>query len=490
MNVVVAAGRRFEAVIGLEIHVQLSTRSKMFCACPAAYGGQPNAQVCPVCLGLPGALPVPNRGALEMAVRTALALGCHVNERSVFARKNYFYPDLPKGYQISQYDRPLAEEGSMPVGDSRGTRRIGIARLHLEEDAGKSLHGSRGDDTERTRVDLNRCGTPLVEIVTEPEFHDAEEACVFLALVRRLVRYLGISDGNMEEGSLRCDANVSVRPEGSESLGTKIEVKNMNSIRSVQRALHFEIARQVEVLTGGGAVERATMLWDEEARRAYPMRTKEEAQDYRYFPDPDLVPFSVPIDEVERLRKDLPETPWIRKERFVEAYGLSVEEAAVLTDDRAVADYFEAVVSNGTDPKAAANWVMGEMLRWMNESGRPIEAAPVSPRRLHLLVSRVDDGTISRSAAKRVFAHLSEHGGEVDAAIASLGVRQVSDEETLIRTVEEILDAHPDEVELYLRGNEALLGFFMGALMKATEGKANPQKARALVVTALKGRKG
>jgi aspartyl-tRNA(Asn)/glutamyl-tRNA(Gln) amidotransferase subunit B len=500
---------RYEPVIGLEVHVQLSTASKIFCACSTRYGAPPNTQVCPVCLGYPGTLPVLNERALELAVVAALALGCEVQPTSVFARKHYFYPDLPKGYQISQYDRPLATGGSLEIVlDGGGRKAIGITRLHLEEDAGKSLHGTDG-----TRVDFNRCGTPLIEIVSEPELASPREAYLYLSALKRNLQYLDVSNCNMEEGSLRCDANVSVRPRGTHDLGTKTEVKNVNSFRYVEDALTFEIRRQAELLEAGRPVVHETRLWDSVRGEARPMRSKEMSHDYRYFPEPDLEPLVVTATRVAEIRRGLPEGPAARAARFVAEYGLPDYDAGVLTSTRGMAEYFEAVVGYLGDPKAfakeAANWVMGEVLKLANErkvdvavdgSGGP---SPLHPADVAAHIAAAADGRISRTVAKDLIVEVPtgnvEYTGRspevfVQAAeklaekIEERGLAQVSDADALAAEIDAVLAGHPDEVNAYRDGKEGLMGFFVGQVMRRTRGKANPQLVNELLRTRLAGR--
>ncbi|MGH7565060.1 MAG: Asp-tRNA(Asn)/Glu-tRNA(Gln) amidotransferase subunit GatB [Gemmatimonadota bacterium] len=477
----------YEPVIGLEVHVQLSTASKIFCACSTTYGAPPNTQVCPVCLGYPGTLPVLNRRAVELAVTAALALGCEIRETSVFARKHYFYPDLPKGYQISQYDRPLSTGGRLEIRlDDGASKTVGITRLHLEEDAGKSMHGPDG-----TLVDFNRCGTPLVEIVSEPDLRSPREAFIYLSTLKQALQYLDVSDCNMEEGSLRCDANVSVRPRGETAFGTKTEVKNVNSFRYVEDALAFEIRRQAELLDAGRAVVHETLLWDSARGEARPMRSKEMSHDYRYFPEPDLEPLVVPAERVEAIRGGLPEGPAARGRRFVEQYGLPEYDAGVLTSSRGMADYFEAVVERFGDAKEASNWLMGEVLRLANERGEEVrlepEPRPLSPDHLEALLRLKSDGTISGSAAKEVLAAVVETGRDPVSIIEERGLGQVSDAGALEAEVLAVLEAHPEEVAAYRAGKEGLIGFFVGQVMRRTRGKANPKLVNGLLRERLSG---
>jgi aspartyl-tRNA(Asn)/glutamyl-tRNA(Gln) amidotransferase subunit B len=476
-------GGGWETVIGLETHVQVRTASKMFCGCATQFGAPPNSLVCPVCLGLPGALPVPNERAVQLAVRAALALGCTVHERSVFARKNYFYPDLPKGYQISQYDQPLATHGSLQyLSPDRGLVTAGIVRLHLEEDAGKSLHDRFA---RATAVDLNRSGVPLIEIVTAPDFRSPAEARAYLVALKQLLEYADVSDCDMEKGSLRVDANVSVRRAGDDRLGTKAEVKNINSFAYVEKALTLERDRQIAVLESGGAVQHQTMLYDARANAVRPQRTKEESHDYRYFPEPDLPPLVLTEEFVTAQRDQLPELPGAKRERFQAQYALSPEHAAVLAGGRAVADYYESVVHAGADPQAAANWVMGEVLADAKEHE---ERLRVPAEGLARLVGLVKGGVVSHQAAKKVFAELAAHGGGDPRIIAeSLGVVQVSDSGAVASWVDEVIGAHGAEVTRYRGGETKLLQFLLGQVMRTSRGKADPQLARKVLEQRLAG---
>jgi len=459
-----------EAVIGLETHVQLRTVSKMFCGCSAAFGAPPNTNVCPVCLGLPGALPMPNGLALQLAVRAALALGCTVHPRSVFARKNYFYPDLPKGYQISQFEQPLATDGSLSyLSPDRGIATATIQRLHVEEDAGKSLHDRF---PKQTAIDLNRCGVPLIEIVTGPDFRSPHEARAYLLTLKQVLEYAGVSDCDMEKGSLRVDANVSVRPVGQPELGTKTEVKNINSFAYVEKALTVERDRQIALLEAGGRVEQQTLLYDAKTNGVRPQRAKEESHDYRYFPDPDLPPVVLREEFIAEQQALLPELPATKRERFVEKYALSATDAAVLTADRAVADYYEAVVHAGAESKAAANWVMTEVLADAKDHG---DGLRVPPGALANLIGLVRGGTLSNQAAKRVFGEVAEHGGEPRNVAEALGLIQVADTGVVASWVSEVLVAHPAEVARYRNGETKLLQFLLGQVMKVSRGKADPK---------------
>jgi aspartyl-tRNA(Asn)/glutamyl-tRNA(Gln) amidotransferase subunit B len=476
---------KYEAVIGLEVHAQLSTRSKMFCACATAFGAAPNTQVCPVCLGLPGALPVVNRTAVEYAIRMGLATHCAIAEESVFARKNYFYPDCPKNYQISQYDRPLCTGGYVTIGD--GTRKIGIRRIHLEEDAGKLVHAEAAD---YSLVDMNRCGVPLIEIVSEPDMRTAREARECMQKLRALVRYLDICDGNMEEGSLRCDVNVSERPRGAAAFGTSTEIKNVNSFKFVEQAIEFEIERQERILDAGGRVEHATLMWDAQRGEAHLMRTKEEAHDYRYFPEPDLRVLRTPRAMVEAVAASVPELPDDRRERLVVAYGLPAYDAGVLTAQREIADYFETVAAHAGDAKAASNWVMGEVLRELNERALDITAFPVAPGDLAELIRTLSGGAINAPTAKDVFREMASSGRKPSDIISEKGLLQIRDEDMIREAAARVIEENPDALAKYLRGKEKLLQFFIGALMKATRGKASPELAGRILKELLNRRRG
>jgi len=478
---------KYEAVIGLEVHSQLLTKSKIFCGCSTRFGSEPNTQVCPLCLGLPGSLPVLNRQAVEFAVKMALAVECTVNRRSIFARKNYFYPDLPKGYQISQYDQPLAEHGSLLIETSEGEKKIGITRIHMEEDAGKLLHGEGAEDGGYSFVDLNRSGTPLIEIVSEPDMRTPEEAVAYLKGLRDIILYLGISDGNMEEGSFRCDANISVRPVGQSALGTKAELKNMNSFKFIKDGLAYEIERQIDLVESGGHVVQETRLFDPSRGITIAMRGKEEAHDYRYFPEPDLLPLVIEDALMEEARAGLPELPGPRKARFTKEYGIPAYDAGVLTSSRALADYYEAVVKATGEAKASSNWVMGEVLRALKEDSRDISDCPVSPEALAGLIGMVKKGEISGKIAKEVFAEMFSTGGSAAEIVKKKGLAQISDEGALGSVIDEVLAANADSVERYKKGEHKLLGFFVGQVMKATKGQANPGLVNKLLKEKLKG---
>ncbi len=458
----------YEAVIGLEVHAQLLTRSKVFCGCSAAFGGPPNSRTCPVCLGMPGVLPVVNRRAIEFAIRAALALGCEIAPVSRFARKNYFYPDLPKNYQISQYELPLARSGAIELNLDGAAKRVGIRRLHVEEDAGKLVHAGTMEEARRSFVDFNRCGVPLMEIVSDPDLQSPEEAAEYLRQLRAILVY-------MEEGSLRCDANVSVRRRGAAELGVRTEVKNMNSISNLRKALEFEILRQIRLLQEGQPVGQETRLWDAEKGVTLAMRSKEEAHDYRYFPDPDLVPLEIPRVWIEEIRASLPELPEARKARFVRQYGLPEYDAAVLTGSRALADYYEACVRQAADPKAISNWVMSELLGYLKRDGKGIGESPVVPAALGALLGLIDRGVISGKIAKVVFEQMYATGKPPDQIVAEQGLVQIADAGELERIVADILREHPKPVEDFRAGNEKSLTFLVGQVMKATKGKANPK---------------
>jgi aspartyl-tRNA(Asn)/glutamyl-tRNA(Gln) amidotransferase subunit B len=469
----------WDTVIGLEVHVQLATRTKMFCACATSYGHAPNTNVCPVCLGLPGALPVPNAEAIRLGTIGALALGCEVHARSVFARKNYFYPDLPKGYQISQFDQPLATVGSIEIeSPERGTLRIGITRLHLEEDAGKSLHDRIPG---RTAVDLNRAGTPLAEIVSEPDLRSPGEARAYLTTIRQLLIYAGVSECSMEEGSLRVDANLSIRRPG-DPFGTKTEVKNMNSFANVERALHAERARQIALVESGGRVTQVTLTFNAGTGDVKPLRSKEESHDYRYFPDPDLPPLVLDASWIDAQRAALPELPAARRARYENVLGLPAYDARTLIQEPAVANYFEAVVAVGVDAKTASNWVLGEVLSGWNETG----SFKIAPARLGALAALVKDGTVSLQAAKRVYAELAGNDDTPQQVAERLGLVQVRDNDALAGWVDEVIAAHPGEVERYRGGEAKLIGFFVGQVMKRSGGKADPKGIQPI----LKGKLG
>ena len=477
---------KYEAVIGLEVHVQLGTKTKLFTPSANAFGNPPNTQTDPVTLGLPGALPVLNREAVVKGVRASLAIHCQVRNYSRFARKNYFYPDLPKGYQISQFDQPLAEHGWLDIVVGDQTKRIGITRLHLEEDAGKTIHDGFRDSDRYSYVDLNRAGVPLAEIVSEPDMRSSEEAVAYLTEIKQIMQYIGVSRCDMEKGQLRCDVNVSVRPRGCEELGTKAEVKNLNSFRFVQKALDYEIARQVAVLDAGGTIAQETRLFNTATGETATMRSKEEAHDYRYFPEPDLMPLIVSDAWLEEIRSATPELPSAKRSRFREDYGLSLYDAQVLTLTREMADYFEAVAkASGNHPKTAANWVQGELSGALHAAGKAIADSPVSAEDLGALLRLIDDGTLSGKLAKEVFAKMFADGRGAAEIVEAEGLRQISDSGELGKIIDEILAANAKQVEIYRGGKTGVLGFFVGQVMKATRGQADPKAVNELLRKAL-----
>ncbi len=474
----------FEAVIGLEVHAQLLTESKIFCACSTRFGAAPNSHVCPVCLGMPGSLPVLNKRVVDFALKLALATQARINPVSVFARKNYFYPDLPKGYQISQYELPLAEGGYIEIEVGKSKKRIGLVRIHMEEDAGKLIH-----DEARpvSYVDFNRTGVPLLEIVSAPDIRSPEEAVAYLKKLRSILRYLEICDGNMEEGSLRCDANISVRPKGSTTFGTKVELKNMNSFKHVQRALEYEIKRQVALILDGKEVVQETRLFDAARGVTQSMRGKEEAHDYRYFPDPDLVPVEIDADWIEEIRKTLPELPDAKKARFMEEYQLPAYDAEIITSSRKLAEFFEACCKRLPKPKLVSNWIMTEVLRELNREGKEIDETKLSPENFTTLLKLLDEGVISAPAAKKVFAEMYATGRDPQEIVEEKGLKQESDEAALLEICQRVLEAHPKEVEKYKKGKKNVLGFFVGQVMRETRGKANPKVVNQLLTKLLEG---
>ncbi len=470
----------FEAVIGLEVHAQLLTKSKIFCSCSTRFGQPPNSAACPVCLGLPGALPVLNREALAMAIKMILAVGGHVGRHSVFARKNYFYPDLPKGYQISQFDKPIGLGGGVTFSDDGQTKTIRLTRIHLEEDAGKSLHPeSSGEDF--TRVDVNRCGVPLIEIVSEPDLRTPREAYLYLHVLKQLVEYLGICDGNMEEGSLRCDANVSIRPAGATKLGTKTEVKNMNSIRGVEKAISSEINRQIAIVSAGGRIEQQTLLYNESDDKCYPMRSKEESHDYRYFPDPDLPAVNIDDALIAKITQELPELPEARRQRLMKDFALPAYDAEILTSTRTLADYYEAALSTGADAKLVSNWIMTEVLARLKSTGGEIGSFAIGPARLGELVRKIQSKAITGKIAKELFELMLSDTRAIDAIIQEKGLAPVTDSGDLAVVVDRVVADHPAEVERYRSGAVKLLAFFVGQVMKATQGKADPAVVNELL---------
>jgi len=476
----------WETVIGLEIHAQLATKTKIFSGASTAYGAEPNSQACAIDLGLPGVLPVLNREVARMAAMFGLAIDAEIAHRSVFARKNYFYPDLPKGYQISQYELPIVRKGQLSIDLEDGSSKtVGVTRAHLEEDAGKSLHE---DFHGLSGIDLNRAGTPLLEIVSEPDLRSAKEAVAYMKKLHQLVVYLGICDGNMQEGSFRCDANVSVRPKGEPKFGTRAEIKNLNSFRFVERAIEFEIERQIDLLEAGGRVVQETRLYDPDRGETRSMRGKEEANDYRYFPDPDLLPLVLDDEFIAAARASLPELPEVKKRRFVEHYGLSAYDAAVLTTSRALGDYYEAVVAAlGGEPKLCANWVMGDLSAFLNKEGQDIAESPVSAAQLAGLLRRIQDRTISGKIAKDVFEALWAGEGDADAIIAQRGLKQITDTSAIEQVIDDVIAANPAQLAQYRAGKDKLFGFFVGQVMKLSQGKANPQQVNDLLAEKLKG---
>ncbi|MCY0866991.1 MAG: Asp-tRNA(Asn)/Glu-tRNA(Gln) amidotransferase subunit GatB [Aquificaceae bacterium] len=463
----------FEPVIGLEIHVQMDTKTKMFCSCPVEFGAEPNSNVCPVCLGLPGSLPVINKRAVEFAIRAGLALNCQINTKSIFARKNYFYPDLPKGYQISQYEEPIAVNGWLEVGG----KRIRIRRLHIEEDAGKNIH-----EGSKTLVDLNRAGTPLMEIVTEPDIDSPQLAREFLEKLRNIMRYTGVSRADMEKGQLRCDINLSIRPKGSKEFGTRVEIKNVNSFRFVQKAIEAEMERQIKLVLSGQKVVQETRTFDPSTGLTHPMRSKEEAEDYRYFPDPDLLPLVVPVEWIEEIKRTMPELPEERFQRFVKDYSLDEYSARVLTDNKELGDFFEEALKHySQEPKLVANWLLNDLLGNLSEVGKDIEDSPVSPKGLAELVRLIKEGTLSSKLAKEVLKEMVATGKDPNEVVEEKGLKQVSDEGQIRAFIEEVLKENPKEVERYRSGEEKVFGFLVGQVMKKAKGKANPQVVNKLL---------
>jgi len=463
---------KYEAVIGLEVHAQLLTDSKIFCSCSTKFGNDPNSNTCPVCLGHPGVLPVLNKKVIEYTVLMGLVTDCRINEHSIFARKNYFYPDLPKGYQISQYEEPICENGFIEVYPKDGSsKKIGITRIHMEEDAGKSIH----DQSNSTLVDVNRCGVPLMEIVSEPDIRTAEEAYLYLSKIKQVVQYLGICDGNMEEGSLRCDANISVRLKCESEFGVKTEIKNMNSFRNVERAIEFEINRQIELIEDGERVIQQTLLWNADANEAYPMRSKEEAHDYRYFPDPDLLPVLVDEKWKTEIAKTLPELPDVKLKRFVSEYSLSVYDSEILTQTKSLADYYENIISFTDDYKTASNWLISEVLAIVNDKKIGISDFTITPVNLGKLINLIKDGTISGKIAKEVFTIMLENNSDPEVIVKEKNLVQISDTSEIEAIIQKIIDANSGQVEEYRSGKEKVFGFFVGQVMKESKSKANPK---------------
>jgi aspartyl-tRNA(Asn)/glutamyl-tRNA(Gln) amidotransferase subunit B len=463
---------KYEAVIGLEVHAQMLTDTKIFCGCSTKFGSEPNTQTCPVCIGMPGVLPVLNKKALEFAIKTGLATNCNISTFSRFARKNYFYPDLPKGYQISQYELPICEHGFIEITSEGNAKKIGITRIHMEEDAGKNIHEGNGN---YSYVDLNRAGVPLMEIVSEPDIRTPLEAVEYMKKLRTILRYLGVCDGNMEQGSLRCDANVSVRHKGEKELGTKVEIKNINSFKFVEKALEYEIKRQIKVIEDGGRIIQETRLWDSDKGITESMRGKEEAHDYRYFPEPDLVPIIIAEEWLNKIKKTLPELPDIKRNRFIKTYGITESDAELLTSEKSLAEWFEDAVTSGGNPKLVVNWIKGDLLRILNEENKTIEQCPIKPSQLAGMLKLLEDGTISGKIAKTVFEDIYKTGKDAAVIVKEKGLVQITNTDEIEKAVDEVLLKNPDEVERYKSGDKKLLGFFVGQIMKITRGKANPQ---------------
>ncbi len=472
---------QYEAVIGLEVHAQLKTKSKIFCFCSTQFGSKPNQNTCPICLGMPGVLPILNREVVAFTIKMGLATNCSIASFCRFARKNYFYPDLPKGYQISQYELPLCQKGNVTINLNENTKKIGITRIHMEEDAGKLIHGENLGQPDSSYVDFNRTSLPLIEIVSEPDIRSSEEAKEYLLKLKATLEYLNICDCNMEEGSLRCDANISLRPKGEEKLGTKTELKNMNSFRNVQRAIEYEVKRQTYILDNDEKVIQQTRLWDTGKNETIPMRTKEEAHDYRYFPDPDLVPIVVNGEWIEKIRKDLPELPDEKRKRFVKQYKIPEYDAGVLTSSLPLADYYEQCVEMFPQPKTTSNWIMGDILRVLKTDDKEIMDCPVTPKHLTDMLKMIDDKTISSKIAKTVFEEMYSSGIPPVEIVKKKGLVQISDEDSILRIIQDILNKNKAEAEAYRNGKTKILGFFVGQVMKTTQGKANPALVNKLL---------
>ncbi len=475
---------KYEAVIGLEVHAQMLTETKIFCRCSTKFGSEPNTQTCPVCIGMPGVLPVLNKKALEFTIKTGLAMNCAISSYSRFARKNYFYPDLPKGYQISQYELPICEQGHVEIVVDGEVKKIGITRIHMEEDAGKNIHESappKAGGSNYSFVDLNRAGVPLMEIVSEPDITRPGEAVEYMKKLRAILRYLGVCDGNMEQGSLRCDANVSVRPVGQEGFGVKAEIKNLNSFKFVEKALEYEIERQIKILKEGGKIIQETRLWNAERGMTESMRTKEEAHDYRYFPEPDLVPIMADRQWIDEIKKSLPELPDAKRERFVSEHRLPEYDAGLMTSEKSLADWFEEAVHLGGQPKAVSNWIMTDLMRLLNTENKSIEESPIKPKQLVDMLRLIENGTISGKIAKTVFEEMYKTGKDAESIVKEKGLVQISDAGEIEKIVDDVIVKNPKEVARYRSGEEKLLGFFVGHVMKLTKGKANPQLVNELL---------
>lgn len=473
---------KFEAVIGLEVHAQLSTVTKIFCGCSTNFSSEPNSNVCPVCLGHPGVLPVLNKKVVEYAVMMGLATNCTINKKSILARKNYFYPDLPKGYQISQFEFPICENGFIEVSDNGSIKRIGITRIHIEEDAGKSIHAPGSE----TYIDVNRCGVPLIEIVSEPDMNSPKEAYEYLTKIKQLVKYLGICDANMEEGSLRCDANISVRPIGQKEFGTKTEIKNLNSFRNVEKALSYEIDRQIELLEDGEKVIQETLLWDVDLNEAIPMRSKEEAHDYRYFPDPDLMPIEISSDWEKELKSNLVELPDVKRKRFIDSFLLPEYDAEILTQTKGLASFYEDVIRETSDYKSASNWIMSDVLGVLNDRKIEIADFPISAVNLARIINLINTGIISSKIAKEIFPIMLDSNSNPEEVVKEKNLIQISDTDLISKVIDKVLNDNKDQVKMYLAGTEKVFGFFVGQVMKETKGKANPQIVNELIKSKLK----
>jgi len=471
---------KYEAVIGLEVHAQMLTETKIFCGCSTKFGAGPNTQSCQICIGMPGVLPVLNKKALEFAVKTGLAVNCSISRYSRFARKNYFYPDLPKGYQISQFELPICEHGHLDIVLDGAVKRIGITRIHMEEDAGKNIHESASGGNY-SFVDLNRAGVPLMEIVSEPDMRSPQEAAEYMKKLRSILRYLGVCDGNMEQGSLRCDANVSLRPDGRKELGTKVEIKNINSFKFVEKALDYEIMRQLKILEDGGRIIQETRLWDSVRNVTEAMRGKEEAHDYRYFPEPDLVPMTVEQTWIHDIQSSLPELPDKRRERFISAFGIPGQDADLMISDKSVADWFEEAVDLGGQPKDVSNWIKGDLMKLLNEEGRTFDECLFRPSSLVAMLKLIDNGTISGKIAKTVFEEIYRTGKDAEVVVREKGLVQITDSGAIEKAVDDIIAGNPKEVDRYKAGEEKLIGFLVGQVMKTTKGKANPQMVNELL---------